>query len=168
MRIVNLEQCWVRYLKAEELMAQGHWPEAHRLYDDVLSHLPGHISLALEHQGTKPCQFACLLGGLRDTSIANSEILNKQGAHQEAFQVLNQTYAFLQFLQLEQHELVERVRSVLSKQVEELYSHMAAFCRAQRNAQWMLEFNHVTRAHQKFSYLHSFGGSEPGSPLLYN
>lgn len=168
MCIVNLEQCWVRYLKAEELMAQGHWPEAHRLYDDVLNYLPGHIHVALEHEGTKPCQFACLLGGLRDTSLAYTEILNKLGSHHEAFHTLNQTYAFLQFLQLEKHDLIDRVRSVLSAQIEELYSHMAAFCSAQRNAQWMLEFSHVTRAHQKFSHLHLLGGTGPGGPLLFN
>ena len=86
----------------------------------------------------------------------------------KAFQTLNQTYAFLQFLQLEKHDLIDRVRSVLSKQVEELYSHMAAFCTAQRNAQWMLEFTHVTRAHQKFSHLHTLGGTEPGGSILYN
>lgn len=40
---MNIEQCWMRYLKAEQLMEQGHWPEAHRLYEDVLNHLPSHI-----------------------------------------------------------------------------------------------------------------------------
>ncbi|WP_335928773.1 hypothetical protein [Vibrio parahaemolyticus] len=57
---MNIEQCWMRYLKAEQLMEQGHWPEAHRLYEDVLNHLPSHIHKALENDLTKPCQFGVL------------------------------------------------------------------------------------------------------------
>lgn len=49
---MNIEQCWMRYLKAEQLMEQGHWPEAHRLYEDVLNHLPSHIHKALENDLT--------------------------------------------------------------------------------------------------------------------
>lgn len=37
---MDLERCWMHYLKAEQLMDQGHWPEAQRLYGDVLSSLP--------------------------------------------------------------------------------------------------------------------------------
>lgn len=80
---MNIEQCWMRYLKAEQLMEQGHWPEAHRLYEDVLNHLPNHIQSALDNEQTKPCQFVCLISGLRDASVAQSEILNKLGLHQK-------------------------------------------------------------------------------------
>lgn len=110
---MNIEQCWMRYLKAEQLMEQGHWPEAHRLYDDVLNNLPNHIHLALENAQTKPCQFVCLITGLRDASVTQSEILNKLGLQHDAFSILNQTYALFQFLQLESHELIERVGHLL-------------------------------------------------------
>ena len=32
---MEIERCWMHYLKAEQLMEQGHWPEAQRLYGDV-------------------------------------------------------------------------------------------------------------------------------------
>ena len=34
------------------------------------------------------------------------------------------------------HELIERVGHLLGQQSEDLLAHMAAFCSAQRNAQW--------------------------------
>lgn len=77
--------------------ARSFLPEAHRLYEDVLNHLPNHIHSALENEQTKPCQFVCLVSGLRDASVAQSEILNKLGMQQEAFSALNQSYALLQF-----------------------------------------------------------------------
>ncbi len=40
---MEIERCWMHYLKAEQLMEQGHWPEAQRLYGDVLNSLPHHI-----------------------------------------------------------------------------------------------------------------------------
>ncbi|MFV8438120.1 hypothetical protein [Vibrio owensii] len=165
---MNIEQCWMRYLKAEQLMEQGHWPEAHRLYEDVLSHLPNHIHSALENEQTKPCQFVCLISGLRDASVAQSEILNKLGMQQEAFAALNQSYALFQFLQLESHDLIGRVSQMLSKQSEDLLAHMAAFCSAQRNAQWMIELEHVTRAHEQFLYLQAMSSAEAGASQLYN
>ena len=165
---MNIEQCWMRYLKAEQLMEQGHWPEAHRLYEDVLNHLPSHIHSALENEQTKPCQFVCLISGLRDASVAQSEILNKLGLQQEAFSALNQSYALFQFLQLESHDLISRVSQLLSKQSEDLLAHMAAFWSAQRNAQWMIELDNVTRAHEQFLYLQAMTAAESGVTPLYN
>ncbi|WP_440889501.1 hypothetical protein [Vibrio sp. WZ-1] len=165
---MNIEQCWMRYLKAEQLMEQGHWPEAHRLYDDVLSHLPTHIHSSLENEQTKPCQFVCLITGLRDAAVTQSEILNKMGQQTDAFKTLNQTYALFQFLQLESHDLINRVNNLLSKQSEDLLAHMAAFCSAQRNAQWMIELDNVTRAHEQFLYLQAMSGAEARATQLYN
>lgn len=90
------------------------------LYDDVLNNLPNHIHLALENAQTKPCQFVCLITGLRDASVTQSEILNKLGLQHDAFSILNQTYALFQFLQLESHELIERVGHLLGQQSEDL------------------------------------------------
>lgn len=58
---MEIERCWMHYLKAEQLMEQGHWPEAQRLYGDVLTSLPHHIQDAAYQSDIKPCQFACLL-----------------------------------------------------------------------------------------------------------
>lgn len=165
---MNIEQCWMHYIKAGQLMQQGHWPEAHRLYEDVLNHLPHHIHSALENDQTKPCQFVCLISGLRDASVAQSEILNKLGLRQDAFSALNQTYALFQFLQLEKHDLIERLASLLAQQSDDLLAHMAAFCSAQRNAKWMLELEHVTRAHEQFLLLQAMISAEPASSRLYN
>lgn len=88
---MEIERCWMHYLKAEQLMEQGHWPEAQRLYGDVLTSLPHHIQDAAYQSDIKPCQFACLLAGLRDASVAQSEILNRLGQHQQAFDTLNQS-----------------------------------------------------------------------------
>ncbi|EJK2115806.1 hypothetical protein BOO35_13790 [Vibrio navarrensis] len=153
---MDVEQCWMRYLKAQELMEQGHWPEAHHLFNDVLSHLPMHIQSATEACSLKPCQFACLLRGLRDASIAQSEIYNRMGLHHDAFSTLNQTYALFQFLALESGELIDRLRSTLVQHTDALLSYMTAFCRAQRNAHWMLELEHVSHAHAQFSALHHY------------
>ncbi len=45
-------------------------------------------------------QFVCLVSGLRDASVAQSEILNKLGLQRDAFSALNQTYALFQFCSL--------------------------------------------------------------------
>ncbi len=155
---MNVEQCWLRYLKGQELLDQGHWPEAHRLFDDVMAHLPTHIQTALDDEHIKPCQFNCLLTGLRDCCIAQAEIFNKLGLQQDAFASLNQTYALFQFLALEQNSLIDSVQPSLSEHSEDLLAHMSAFCAAQRNAQWMLEFEQVSRAHQHFLQLQSASG----------
>lgn len=42
---MNIEACWNRFLKAEQLVEQGHWPEAYHLFDEVLQHLPHHFLL---------------------------------------------------------------------------------------------------------------------------
>ncbi len=108
------------------------------------------------------------MSGLRDASVAQSEILNKLGMQQEAFSALNQSYALLQFLQLESHDLIGRVSQMLSKHSEDLLAHMAAFCSAQRNAEWMIELDHVTRAHEQFLYLQTMSSAETGATQLYN
>ena len=153
---MDLQQCWTYYLKAEQLLEQGHWPEAHHLYDQVLTHLPNHIHSALNDDQTQPCQFSCLLRSLRDSAISQSEILNKMGQYQNAFDLLNQSYGLLQFMSIEPIELVEATHSILDKSCNDLLSHMGAFCSAQRNAQWMLEFEQVQKAHHHFSALKSY------------
>ncbi|CAM2775470.1 hypothetical protein VIMY103929_02625 [Vibrio mytili] len=165
---MDIEQCWMRYIKAQELMHQGHWPEAQRLYEDVLEHLPNHVHHALEDNHTKPCQFVCLISGLRDASIAQSELFNRLGLKRAAFSTLNQTYALLQFLQLENHELVRRTEQYLAKHSEDLLAHMAAFCAAQRHATWMIELDQVTRAHEKFLYLQMMSAAEQHNTQFYN
>ncbi|MBU2899015.1 hypothetical protein [Vibrio hepatarius] len=152
---MDLQQCWTYYLKAEQLLEQGHWPEAHHLYDQVLTHLPSHIHSALNDNQTQPCQFGCLLRSLRDAAISQSEILNKMGQYQNAFDLLNQSYGLLQFMSIEPTELVEATHSILDKSCNDLLLHMGAFCSAQRNAQWMLEFELVQKAHHHFSALKS-------------
>lgn len=164
---MDLQQCWSHYLKAEQLLEQGHWPEAHYLYDQVLSHLPGHIQSAICCDDTKPCQFSCLLTGLRDAAVSQSEILNKMGQHQQAFDLLNQSYALLQFMSIEASDLVKATHHILEQNSEELLRHMGAFCTAQRNAQWMLEFEHVQKAHHHFATLKSYHGAAE-SPRVIN
>lgn len=164
---MDLQQCWTHYLKAEQLLEQGHWPEAHYLYDQVLCHLPTHIQSAVDCKDTKPCQFSCLLTGLRDAAVSQSEILNKLGQHDRAFELLNQSYALLQFLSIESADLVKATYHILDKNSEELLQHMAAFCSAQRNAQWMLEFERVQRAHHHFASLKAHSPT-PESARLVN
>ena len=156
---MDLQQCWTNYLKAEQLLEQGHWPEAHNLYDQVLSHLPSHIHNAINDEHTKPCQFGCLLRSLRDSAISQSEILNKMGQYQNAFDLLNQSYGLLQFISIEPTELIEATHSMLDRSCNDLLSHMGAFCSAQRNAQWMLEFEHVQKAHHHFATLKGYGNA---------
>lgn len=163
---MDLQQCWTHYLKAEQLLEQGHWPEAHYLYEQVLGHLPSHIQSAIHNEGTKPCQFSCLLTGLRDAAISQSEILNKMGQYQQAFDLLNQSYALLQFLSIESCELVRATHHVLDRNSEELLRHMGAFCSAQRNAQWLLEFEHVQKAHHHFSALKTYNTATESARVI--
>ncbi len=153
---MDLQQCWAHYLKAEQLLEQGHWPEAHYLYEQVLNHMPGHIESALHCDETKPCQFVCLLTGLRDIAVSQSEILNRMGQYQCAFDVLNHAYGLLQFISIETVPLVRSVANILDKHSEDLMRHLGAFCSAQRNAEWMLEYEHVQKAHHHFATLKSF------------
>ena len=150
---MEIERCWMHYLKAEQLMEQGHWPEAQRLYGDVLNYLPHHIQDAAYQSDIKPCQFACLLAGLRDASVAQSEILNRLGQHQQAFDTLNQSFALMQFISLESTELIQRTHELLEKQSEDLLNHLIAFCSAQRSSHWMLELEQIQRAHHHFGQL---------------
>lgn len=66
---MNIEACWNRFLKAEQLVEQGHWSEAYHLFDEVLQHLPHHIHAAIEDTQVKPCQFACRLTGYYDAAV---------------------------------------------------------------------------------------------------
>ncbi|CAG23044.1 hypothetical protein [Photobacterium profundum] len=150
---MELQQCWMRYLKAEQLMEQGHWPEAHHLYSEVLNNLPAHIHLALEDENIKPCQFSCLLIALRDATVAQSSILNRMGQYQNAFAILNQSYALLQFISLETSILVQRTSSTLNKQSDDLLRYMGAFCIAQCDSQWMAEYEQLQKAHHYFAQL---------------
>ncbi len=150
---MDLEQCWARFIKAEELLGQGHWPEARYLYDDVLEYLPGYIEQAAESKHTKPCQMACLLAGFKDATINQSDILNKMGQQRQAFDLLNQTYAHIQFLALEQYDILRAVEPTLIQHSESIFRHIAAFCAAQRNASWHLELDVLQKSHHHFNQL---------------
>ncbi|BCL73484.1 conserved hypothetical protein [Vibrio nigripulchritudo MADA3029] len=150
---MDLEQCWARFMKAEELLEQGHWPEARYLFEDVLDHLPSHISEAVESDDIKPCQMSCLLAGFKDAAISQSEILNRMGQQQEAFDLLNQAYAHMQFLALEQQDIVRAVEPNLIQHSETIFRHIAAFCAAQRNSEWQLELDALQKAHHHFNQL---------------
>ncbi|MFG0607415.1 hypothetical protein KSS82_03745 [Vibrio mimicus] len=150
---MDLQQCWNGFLQAEQLLKQGHWPQAHYLLEDVLHFMPLHIQNAAHDEETKPCQMACMLTGLRDAAIAQSEILNNMGQHQRTFDVLNQTYALLQFLSIEDAALMQRLNPTLCQISEHLLQHLNAFCYAQRSAEWQLEYQQVEKAHFYFNQL---------------
>ncbi len=150
---MDIEQCWMRFLKAEQLLDQGHWPEAHHLYKEVLDYLPDHLLAAVESGTLKPCQFLCLLNGLRESSVKQSEILNKLGQHREAFSTLNQCYALLQFLALEPGVFIQRVQGYLRQHSEDILAYLSAFCHAQHSEQWTMEYAQVQNAHQHFIQL---------------
>ena len=163
---MDLQQCWSSFLKAEELLKQGHWPQAHYLLEDVLHDLPGHIHQAASDHDTKPCQFACLIAGLRDTAVYQAEILNNMGQQHRAFEVLNQSYGLMQFLAIESSDLISSIAPVLEKQSEDLLKHMGAFCHAQRDAQWQLEYEQVERAHHYFTQLKRFNELQPSVAVM--
>lgn len=150
---MELKQCWIQYQKAEKLMERGQLPEAFSLFKLVLDHLPAHVHSAVENRGTRPCQFVCLLGGITDAAIAQSKILESLGRQQQAFDTLNQNYALMQFLSLEQSDLVNATIQVIESNGETLLKHMEAFCAQQRCAKWMLEFNEIQKAHYHFNAL---------------
>lgn len=89
-----------QFLQAEQLLKQGHWSQAHYLLEDVLHYMPQHIHSAAHDEQTKPCQMACLITGLRDAAIAQSEIFNNIGQYQRAFDALNQPMLCCNFYRL--------------------------------------------------------------------
>ena len=163
---MEIQQCWQHYLEAEKLMEQGYWPEAHRLYSHVLDELPLHIQQAVHDEDIRPCQFSCLLSGLRDAAVAQSEILNQQGQQKNAFAVLNQAYALLQFISLETGLLIERTSALIEKQSEDILRYIETFCRAQPSDVWLNEFQLMQKAHQRFLLLKTIPTLNQSSPLL--
>jgi len=163
---MEIQQCWQHYLEAEKLMEQGYWPEAHRLYSNVLAELPIHIQQAVHDEDIRPCQFSCLLSGLRDAAVAQSGIFNQQGQHNSAFSVLNQSYALLQFVSLESCQLIERTSALIEKQSEDILRHIEIFCRAQSSDHWLNEFEHMRKSHQRFSLLKAIPAVNQSSQLL--
>ncbi|MCG9661773.1 hypothetical protein L1D26_01760 [Vibrio mediterranei] len=163
---MNIEACWNRFLKAEQLVEQGHWPEAYHLFDEVLHHLPQHIYAALDDTSIKPCQFACMLTGLYDAAVSQSAIFNQLGKRHQAFDVLNNAHATFQFLSIEQTSLIHSVREVLDKQSHALLDKIANFCCCQRNATWMLELEHVQKAHYYFDSLKQYRDIQWASIML--
>ncbi|WP_162048253.1 hypothetical protein [Vibrio taketomensis] len=147
---MNLQQCWNHYVKAEEMLKQGHWPEAQYLYDQVMHNMPTYIQEALQNQETKPCQFACLVNGYRDAAIAHSQILNHLGQQHSAFDTLNQAYALVQFISIESSSLVNATRKLLSRTSNDLLHHISLFCTSQRDANWMLELELLQKAQHYF------------------
>ncbi|OLQ86384.1 hypothetical protein BIY22_12110 [Vibrio panuliri] len=150
---MDLKQCWNHYLKAEQLLEQGHWPEAQYLYDLVLSNMPTHIQESANNSATKPCQFVCLVSGYRDAAVSQSQILNKMGQYQAAFDCLNHAHALLQFLSIEQNDLVRATEHLITKASDDLLRHIGAFCSSQRNASWMFEFELLQKAQHYFDTL---------------
>lgn len=163
---MNLQQCWSSYTKAEQLLEQGHWPQAHYLFEDVLHHLPSHIHTSAQDPQTKPCQLVCLITGLHDAAIHQSEILNNMGQQQRAFDVLNQAYGLLQFMSIEKSDLITTTSSVLDKHSTNLMLHLNAFCLAQRDANWQLEYQDLEKAHHYFTQLKRAYGLDLSEPVL--
>jgi len=150
---MELEQCWNHYRKAEQLLEQGHWSEAQFLYDQVLVHMPSHIHDAVFNDDTKPCQFVCLITVYRDAAVSQSQILNRVGQYQAAFNCLNQAYGLLQFISIEQCEIVNATEHLLSQSSNDLLNHIGAFCSSQRSAHWMFEFELLQKAQHYFDTL---------------
>ncbi len=95
-----------------------------------------------------------------------SEILNTMGQQQGAYQVLNQSYALLQFLSIENSPLVRSVASVLDSNSHDLLEHINAFCHAQRAASWQLEYANIEKVHRYFTQLkHQQGQSTSATRL---
>ncbi|WP_087024785.1 hypothetical protein [Thaumasiovibrio subtropicus] len=152
---MDVNQCWTQFLQAEHYMAEGCWTEARELFDGVLAHLPAHIDHAISCDQTKPCQLACLIGGLKDAAVAQSTLLNKIHLCDHAYEILNQTYAQLQFIALEPTENTAKIDHLIEQHSENLFRHIAAFCVAQRSAKWMLELDALQKAHHHFASLKS-------------
>lgn len=163
---MNLKQCWNHYLKAEQLLAQGHWPEAHYLLTDVLHHLPKHLYNAAQSEQTRPCQLICLITGLKESAVYQSGILCTMGQDKYAYQALNQTYALLQFISIEGTDLIRSVAKVLNKHSNELLGHIHQFCHNQRSASWQLEYQDLEKAHQYFTQLKYSQGQPCDIPVL--
>lgn len=150
---MNLQDCWTNFLTAEQLLEDGHWSAAHQVFEKVLQHLPQHIQTALHDEETRPCQFACLLRGLKDATTSQSEILNHMGEHHAAFDLLNQSYALLQFIALEPNVLVKHSTQTLEKHSDDLLKHMTAFCAAHHDSHWAGELQKVEESHHHFRNL---------------
>ncbi|MGF1719502.1 hypothetical protein L4D20_05560 [Vibrio kyushuensis] len=157
---MDIQHCWRAYQKAELLLAQGHWPEAYHLFDNVLHYMPSHINASIYQDNMEPCQFVALISTLRDSAIAQSKVLTKMGRHQCAFHVLNQCYCQLQFISIEECPLVIKTLSIINKYGEDLVSHISQFCASQRNAQWMLELDTLQRSHHYFSQIKMASGKQ--------
>ncbi len=59
----------------------------------------------------------------------------------------------MQFISLENTELIQRTYSLLEKQSEDLLNHLIALRGAQRSSHWMLEQRQIQRAHHHFRRL---------------
>lgn len=163
---MNLQQCWSSYTKAEELLKNGHWPQAHYLFDDVLQNLPRHIQTTAHDPDAKPCQLVCLISGLHDAAVQQADILNNMGQQQRAFEALNQAYGLLQFLSIENNDLITTISSVLDKHCTDLLLHLSAFCLAQRDANWQLVYQNIEKAHLYFTQLKRSYGFSLEAPTL--
>ncbi|USD66923.1 hypothetical protein [Vibrio sp. SCSIO 43136] len=150
---MDIEQCWLRYIEAEKMSNAGYWNEAYHLFNLVLPRFPEHIQAMQESGEAKPCKLLCMFDGYRSSAIYQSEILNKMGSTQEAFDLLNQTYSFFQFLSLEPSNHINPIASALEQHSDFLFRHIAAFCHAKRDASWSIELEHLHRAHQQFHLL---------------
>ncbi|MBA5763803.1 hypothetical protein H2O73_15670 [Vibrio sp. 404] len=157
---MDLPQCWNHYLKAQQLLEQGHWPEAQYLYDQVLPQLPIHIQAAIADENTKPCQFVCMITTYRDAAVSQSQILNRMGQYQAAFDCLNRAYALFQFLTIERCELINSLEHLIAKSNHDLLNHIGAFCCSQRSASWMFEYELLQKAQHYFDTLR---GAQPMS-----
>ncbi|MGC9404377.1 hypothetical protein [Vibrio genomosp. F10] len=157
---MNIQQCWRTFQKAQQLLEQGHWPEAHCLLEDVLHYIPFHINEALCKEEVEVCQFIALISTLRDASIAQSQILLKMGRQQCAFEVLNQSYCEFQFISIEECPLILKALSVLNKYSDDLVLHIGQLCVSQRSATWMLEFDTLQKSHHYFNQIRTASGRQ--------
>ncbi|WP_295891462.1 hypothetical protein [uncultured Vibrio sp.] len=163
---MDIQHCWRAYQKAELLLAQGHWPEAYHLFENVLHYIPSHINASIDKENIEPCQFVALVSTLRDTAISQSQVLIKMGRSQCAFHVLNQCYCQLQFISIEECNLVYKTLNILNKYSEDMVSQIGQFCASQRSAQWMLEMDTLQKSHHYFSQIKQATGKQTISHTL--
>lgn len=151
---MDLQQCWTKFLQAEQFMQQGHWSHAQYLFKEVLTDLPSHIEAALHDEDVKPCQFSCLLRGLKDASVFQSEILNKLGYHHQAYETLNTVYGQCQFWAMDDSEIISNVTNTLEECIDSLYSHLVAFFKSKKDEpEWLQHLEVLQRAHHNFGSL---------------
>ena len=69
-------------------------------------------------------------------------------------------------MSIERSELISAVASVLDKHSTNLLMYLSAFCLAQRDANWQLEYQDIEKAHHYFTQLKLSYGLYLETPTL--